>query len=265
MMPLSIQACGGNGAGEQRRAWRPALPTFGAEPSPGRRCWRVRVPPGRQPTWVESARTERCQRRGGGRGAAERVRPATREAAEQTGQCQRIGDALVGRRQGLERRILPAEASGRLGDGVRQRARAGAERGECRRGGQAGVAECQIERVHPGVRVGEKPGGLGQREARQQPVADRVGGGRDAGVEPGQRVAGIGQCREQHRQVRAPSANRRPRMRMGADVDGRRSASVSSGVSSQGGRSRSSAVSSSSNGVSSAMAACPQVLVFAGP
>ena len=51
--------------------------------------------------------------------------------------------------------------------------------------------------------MGEKPGGLGQREARQQPVADRVGGGRDAGVEPGQRVAGIGQRREQHRQVRA--------------------------------------------------------------
>ena len=126
----------------------------------------MRVPPGRQPTWVELARTERCQRLGGGRGAAERVRPATREAAEQTGQCQRIGDALVGRRQGLERRLLPAEASGRLGDCVRQRARAGAERGECHRGGQAGVAEGQIERVHPDVRVGEKPGGLGQREAR---------------------------------------------------------------------------------------------------
>jgi hypothetical protein len=54
-------------------------------------------------------------------------------------------------------------------------ARAGAERGECRRGGQAGFAEGQVERVHPGMRVGEKPGGLGQREARQQPVADRGG------------------------------------------------------------------------------------------
>jgi hypothetical protein len=121
------------------------------------------------------ARAERCQRLDGGCGAPERVRPALREATEQTGQCQRIGDALVGRRQGLERRILPAEASGRLGDGVRQRARAGAERGECRRGGQAGFAEGQVERVHPGMRVGEKPGGLGQREARQQPVADRGG------------------------------------------------------------------------------------------
>ena len=75
------------------------------------------------------------------------------------------GDALVGRRQGLERRILPAETPDRLGDGVRQRARAGAERGECRRGGQVGVAQRQIERVHPGMRVSEKPGGLGEREA----------------------------------------------------------------------------------------------------
>ena len=132
------------------------------------------------------------------------MQPAARQAAEHAGQCQRIGDSLVGRRQGFERRILPAQASGWLGDGVRQCARAGAERGECRRGGQAGLAECQIERVHPGMRVGQKPGGLDQREARQQPVADRVGGGGDAGVEPGQRVAGIGQRREQHRQVRAP-------------------------------------------------------------
>ena len=83
------------------------------------------------------------------------------------GQCQRIGHTLVGRRQGLEWRLLPAEASGRLGDGVRQGARAGAERGECCRGGQAGLAEGQIERVHPDMAMGEPAGGLGQREARE--------------------------------------------------------------------------------------------------
>jgi hypothetical protein len=32
--------------------------------------------------------------------------------------------------------------------------------------------------------MGEPARGLGQREARAQPVADRVAGGRDAGVEP---------------------------------------------------------------------------------
>ena len=159
-------------------------------------------PPPRQPVGVGRTRTERCQGLGGGHGAPERVRPAARQAAEQTGQGQRIGDALVGRRQELERRILPAEASGRLGDGVRQRAGAGTEGGECRRGGQARVAQGEVERVHPGLRVGEEPGGLGQREAGKQAVADRGGGGRDPCVEPGQRVGGIGQRGEQHRQVR---------------------------------------------------------------
>ena len=210
---------------------------------------------------VGLTRTERCQGLGGGHGAPERVRPAARQAAEQTGQGQRIGDALVGLGQELERRILPAEASGRLGDGVRQRAGAGAERGECRRGGQARVAQGEVERVHPGLRVGEEPGGLGQREAGEQAVADRGGGGRDARVEPGQRVGGIGQRGEQHRQVRPrePIAVtgwgwRRPRGRV-----------VSSARSAQGGRSCSSAVSSSSNGVSATIAAFPQVLVFSGP
>ena len=193
------------------------------------------------------------------------MRPAARQAAEQTGQCQGIADALVDLRQGLERQIRPAEAPGRLGQGVWQHAGAGAERGEGRRGGQARVAQGEVERVHPGMRVGEEPGGLGQREAREQAGADRVGGGRDAGVEPGQRVGGIGQPASSTGRS-APTSQSPSPDAGGFRRRGRRSASVSSGVSSQGGRSHSSAVSSSAaNGVLAAIAAFPQALVFSGP
>ena len=136
--------------------------------------------------WPRRCRTDAGRRPGGG--GADRPVPAHQR---------RLGRPPAGSR-----------AAAPPGRGVRPAgrwcaaARAGAERGECRRGGQAGVAERQIERVHPGLRVGEKPGGLGQREAREQSVADRVGGCRNARVEPGQRVGGIGQRREQHRQVR---------------------------------------------------------------
>ena len=193
----------GDGTGEQRRVWRPALLAFAAKPSSGRRCWHVRVPPDCQPTWIDVAHTERCQRLPGGRGAAERMRAATREATEQTSQCQRIGGALVGRRQGVERRLLPTEAPGGLRERVGQGASTGAERGERRRGGQAGVAEGQIERVHLDMTMGEPAGGLSEREARRQPVAHCVVRRGGARVQPGQCVAGIGQRREQHRQVRA--------------------------------------------------------------
>ena len=91
--------------------------------------------------------TERDTRRD--RASALNLHGLLGEAAEQTGQCQRIGDALVGRRQGIEWRLLPGQAPGGPRQRVWQRARAGAERGECHRGGQAGVAEGQIERVHP--------------------------------------------------------------------------------------------------------------------
>ena len=72
-----------------------------------------------------------------------------------------------------------------------------ADRGERGAGGEAGRAEREIERVDPGVGVGEPAGGLGGGHAGAQAVAHRVGGGGGAGVEPGERVGGVAQRDEQ--------------------------------------------------------------------
>ena len=62
--------------------------------------------------------------------------------------------------------------------------------------------------MHPGMgyeRANRAWPPPGEREVREPAYrGHRVGDGRDAGVEPGQRVAGISQRHEQHRQVRAP-------------------------------------------------------------
>ena len=71
------------------------------------------------------------------------------------------------------------------------------DRGERGAGGEAGRAERQIERVDPGVGVGEPAGGLGGGHAGAQAVAHRVGRGGGAGVEPGERVGGVAQRDEQ--------------------------------------------------------------------
>ena len=235
---------GGDGTGEQWRAWRPALPAPGAEPSPGRRCWRVRVPPSRQPTGVEVARPERRQRRGGGRGAAERMRAAAREAAEQTGQCQRISDALVGRRQGLERRLLPAEASDRLGDGVRQRApapsaasAAGAVRPASRSARSSGCTQACVWARSPAASVSARRASSPSRTVSAA-AATRASSRASASVASASAVSSTGRSAAA-RQSPSPDGD-------GCRREGKQSASVSSGVSSQGGRSRASAMSASS-------------------
>ena len=84
----------------------------------------------------------------------------------------------------------PAKVCGRLRCTV-------ADRGERGAGGEAGGAERQIERVDPGVGVGEPAGGLGGGHAGAQAVAHRVGRGGGAGVEPGERVGRVAQRDEQ--------------------------------------------------------------------
>ena len=141
----------------------------------------------------------------------------------------------------------PAKVCGRL------RA-TGADRGERGAGGEAGGAEREIERVDPGMGVGEPAGGLGGGHAGAQAVAHRVGRRGGAGVEPGERVGGVAQRDEQAGQRGAGQPGVRAGWRCRPDRGlGRRcrsrSASVSSGVSCQDGRSRSASSSASPNGL----------------
>jgi hypothetical protein len=72
-----------------------------------------------------------------------------------------------------------------------------ADRGECGAGGEPCRAQRQIERVDPGVGVGEPAGGLGGGHTGKQAIAHRISGGGGAGVEPGERVGGVAQRDEQ--------------------------------------------------------------------
>ena len=56
--------------------------------------------------------------------------------------------------------------------------------------GEAALAQREVERVGPGVGMGEKTGGLEVREAGNQALSDGGGGRFGANVEPGERVGG---------------------------------------------------------------------------
>ena len=119
--------------------------------------------------------------------------------------------------------------------------------------------------------VGEPAGGLGGGHAGAQAVAHRVGRGGGAGIEPGERVGGVAQRDEQagqrgRRTARCPGRTTVPaRLPAWAARRARRSASVSSGVSCQDGRSRSASSSTSPNGLFSRHRVClPKPLVSLG-
>ncbi len=126
---------------------------------------------------------------GANRGTAEWMRTTAGQPAQQAGKGQGIGDCLIGRRHGVERRVFPAAAAGRVGDGMRQRA-------------GAGVAQREVERMHPGMGVGEPAGGLGEDQAGEQVDPDRVVAGAHARIEPSECVGRIGERGEQQIHIR---------------------------------------------------------------
>ena len=193
-------ALGGARHGEQRRQFFPASPPLPCCRSAARTggCRRVRRPPGGEARRIEIARAQwfQCGGGSGGRGEWAGGGPAG-QPAEQADEAERVGDGAVAVGHRVERRVGPVQRVGGTGEGLRQAARAVADRGERGAGGEAGRAERQIERVDPGVGVGEPAGGLGGGHAGAQAVAHRIGGGGGAGVEPGERVGGVAQRDEQ--------------------------------------------------------------------
>ena len=192
-------ALGGARHGEQRRHFFPRpLPCPAAVAPRGRRGRRVRRPPGGEARGIEIARPQWRQRGGGsgGRGEWAGGGPGG-QPAEQADEAERVGDGAVAVGHRVVRRISPVRRVGGTGEGLRQAARTVADRGECGAGSKAGRAEREIERVDPGVGVGEPAGGLGGGHAGEQAVAHRIGCGGGAGIEPGERVGGVAQRDEQ--------------------------------------------------------------------
>ena len=192
-------ALGGARHREQRRQGffpRP-LPCPAAIAPRDRGCRRVRRPGG-EARGIEIARPQWRQCGGGRDGRGERAGggPAG-QPAEQADEAERVGDGTVAVGHRVERRIGPVQWVGRTGEGLRQAARTVADRGERGAGSEAGGAERQIERVDPGVGVGEPAGGLGGGHAGAQAVAHRVGRRGGAGIEPGERVGRVAQRDEQ--------------------------------------------------------------------
>jgi hypothetical protein len=119
-----------------------------------------------------------------------------------------------GERQGLcHRRIAGGEfveQRGRPGarcaggESLWQGAIWGASRGQRRARGEAVLAQSKVERVGPGMGMGEKAGGLEIGEAGDQSLSDARGGRLGAGVEPGQQIG----RRAEREQQRAPSVGR---------------------------------------------------------
>ena len=230
----------------------------------------MRRPPGGEARRIEIARAQWFQCGGGrdGRGEWAGGGPAG-QPAEQADEAERVGDGAVAVGHRVERRVSPVQRVGGTGEGLRQAARPAPDRGERGAGGEAGRTKRQIERVDPGVGVGEPAGGLGGGHAGAQAVAHRVGRGGGAGIEPGERVGGVAQRDEQAGQLCAGQpgvrAGRRGRPIVGLGRQARsRSASVSSGVSCQDGRSRSSSSSASLNGLSPGISVPPQTIGIVG-
>ena len=162
-----------------------------------RRRRRVRRPPGGEAHGIERARTQWRQRGGGsgGRGEWAGGRPCNRRSrrtrlsasamvrspsaiASNGGSAQSNGSAGPAKVCGRLRGPWPIAASAVLA--VRPAARRG-----------------EIERVDPGVGVGEPAGGLSGGHAGAQTVAHRIGRGGGAGVEPGEHVGRVTQRDEQ--------------------------------------------------------------------
>jgi hypothetical protein len=122
----------------------------------------VRRPPGGEARRIEIARAQwfQCGGSSDGRGEWAGGGPAG-QPAEQADQAERVGDGAVAIGHRLIRRVGPVQRVGRTGEGLRQAARTAPDRGECCAGGEAGRAQRQIERVDPGVGMGEPAGGLG--------------------------------------------------------------------------------------------------------
>ena len=76
----------------------------------------------------------------------------------------------------------------------------GGERGGA---GEAELAEREVERVDPGMGMGEPSGGLGEGHADDQPLADFFRCRRGAGVEPGERVGRIAERGEEIGEIMA--------------------------------------------------------------
>ena len=200
MRPASIQPWAARATASSGGRFFPASPPLPCCRSAARTggCRRVRRPPGGEARRIELARTQglQCRSRGGRRRERAGRGPAG-QPAEQADEAERVGDGAVAVGHRVERRIGPVPRVGGAGEGLRQAALAVADRGECGAGGEAGRAERQIERVDPGVGVGEPAGGLGGGHAGAQAVAHGVGRGGGAGIEPGERVGGVAQRDEQ--------------------------------------------------------------------
>ena len=159
----------------------------------------MRRPPGGEARGIEIARPQWLPVRGGcgGRRGERAGGGPAGQPAEQADEAERVGDGAVAVGHRLVRRVGPVQRVGGTGEGLRQAARTVADRGERGAGGEAGRAEREIERVDPGVGVGEPAGGLGGGHAGAQAVAHRIGCGGGAGIEPGERVGGVAQRDEQ--------------------------------------------------------------------
>ena len=180
-------ACAARSSGGRRGGARLPCP---ADPAPGHRRGRDRRLPAREPAGIEWPGAERCQRGCGRGGALEPVAPpAAGCAAQQAGQRQGVGHGAVAVRHVVEALVIPGRAS--RGIGVGQRPGAAAGGGERGGAGQPQVAECQVERVDPGLGVGEPAGRLGDGHAGDEAVPHGVRGGSGGGVEAGECVGRI--------------------------------------------------------------------------
>ena len=149
---------------QQRRPGRIAsLPSpHAVSAAPDVRLRLMRRPPGRECLLVQPAGAERRKGlgrdgRGGERGSA----GVARQAAQQPGQRQGIGHGAVAVGHRLERRIGPVALRGGAGEGLRQGAVTGTDRGQRRGGGEPERAQREIEWMHPGMGMGQPAGGLG--------------------------------------------------------------------------------------------------------
>ena len=93
-------------------------------------------------------------------------RPLARQPVQRPGERQGLGHRGIAGGEFVERRVRPGGCAG--GESLRQGAIWGAGRGHRRARGEAVLAQRKVERVGPGMGVGEKAGGLEIGEAGDQ-------------------------------------------------------------------------------------------------